>query len=730
VHIKFLNRGRGDALRAVQYLLRELDHKGEKRTEVRILRGDPTQFAAVANSLNFVHKYSSSVIAWAREDQPTDEQIDIVIEDYMRLCLSGLEPDRHCSTIVLHRDAKGGVHLHCLHARVDLDSGKSHNVAPRGHLTAFYPLRDKYNHTYGWRRPDDPDNARDIQPLNIYTAQQWRDQLAKKGLAGNRDKTKDEIHEYIKGLVWNGAINNREDVIAALSMDGIGIITRQASDEYISVKVEGFKKAFKFSGTLYHGQFSGETYRKNSSSPEGNRSKGGGVSGSSSENLSVHDRKFHSDSRRLSDEAERKLEKSISNRRKYNAERYPKRDRQTTEDHQQVLRTADTVSAGTASPEPAPSKNSEPCRFEPDHLIKRPVLAYSLRSVAGDTQDDDERADGSSRGGVGIDRLSVESVPVPKAMQTDQTIIGIISNEAHRDRDGLQEYLTKINDDHQRAASHALACCQRIRVAKQESDAAGRQRDAEQEQAINAASEARSRIGGVAAAINRLAAAYRAVVHAIDWVREKIANRHVAINDRGTKSKSELAKQQIAMDFGESEQELVIKPEPVVAGDDRMKALSRRTGVLVDERLKNGTKLEPLLDYFINHKKEERINLSAAHNKIEKITPILESVLSRHNSADGLEKTNPIAMMELLDPSILQKMRDVRNLLVDKNPRDDSVIDFIALLSNPAFTPVEQSFNRGVGSQFGNTTALAPGPSPQPRSSGGNDYEYDYPRPK
>jgi hypothetical protein len=183
VHIKFLNRGRGDALRAVQYLLRELDHKGEKRTEVRILRGDPTQFAAVANSLNFVHKYSSSVIAWAREDQPTDEQIDIVIEDYMRLCLSGLEPDRHCSTIVLHRDAKGGVHLHCLHARVDLDSGKSHNVAPRGHLTAFYPLRDKYNHTYGWRRPDDPDNARDIQPLNIYTAQQWRDQLAKKGLA-------------------------------------------------------------------------------------------------------------------------------------------------------------------------------------------------------------------------------------------------------------------------------------------------------------------------------------------------------------------------------------------------------------------------------------------------------------------------------------------------------------------------------------------------------------------
>ncbi len=35
---------------------------------MKVLRGDPNQVATVADSLEFEHKYTSSVIAWSPED--------------------------------------------------------------------------------------------------------------------------------------------------------------------------------------------------------------------------------------------------------------------------------------------------------------------------------------------------------------------------------------------------------------------------------------------------------------------------------------------------------------------------------------------------------------------------------------------------------------------------------------------------------------------------------------
>ena len=62
---------------------------------VEVLRGDPDMVAAVADSLEFEHKYRSIVIAWAPET-----------------AWAGLEPDRYSWTAVLHRDHGGGVHVH------------------------------------------------------------------------------------------------------------------------------------------------------------------------------------------------------------------------------------------------------------------------------------------------------------------------------------------------------------------------------------------------------------------------------------------------------------------------------------------------------------------------------------------------------------------------------------------------------------------------------------------
>ena len=74
--VKFLARGTGSAAGAADYLLGERDAAGELREGVELLRGDPHQVAAMADTLEFKHKYTSGVIAWAPDDVPTDEQIE------------------------------------------------------------------------------------------------------------------------------------------------------------------------------------------------------------------------------------------------------------------------------------------------------------------------------------------------------------------------------------------------------------------------------------------------------------------------------------------------------------------------------------------------------------------------------------------------------------------------------------------------------------------------------
>ena len=65
--------GKGSAQAAVAYLLGERDATGKPREGVEVVCGNPDTVVAVADSLDFEHRYTSGVIAWAPEDQPTDE---------------------------------------------------------------------------------------------------------------------------------------------------------------------------------------------------------------------------------------------------------------------------------------------------------------------------------------------------------------------------------------------------------------------------------------------------------------------------------------------------------------------------------------------------------------------------------------------------------------------------------------------------------------------------------
>ena len=127
MHIKFLARGTGSARAAAKYLLGERDAAGKPREGVEVLRGNPRRVASVADTLGFEHRYTSGVIAWAPEDQPTDEQIGAVLDAFEETAWAGLEPDRYAWAAVLHREEGGGAHVHVLAARCDLETGRSLN---------------------------------------------------------------------------------------------------------------------------------------------------------------------------------------------------------------------------------------------------------------------------------------------------------------------------------------------------------------------------------------------------------------------------------------------------------------------------------------------------------------------------------------------------------------------------------------------------------------------------
>ena len=132
--IKFHKPGRVGAA-AADYLEDNKDHKGWPRDRVEVLRGDPFRVGQIADSLAFKHRLTAGVIAWAPEDSPSPEQIDEVLDHFERLAWAGLDPERTARSAVRHDEASGGVHVHIMAARVDLQTGKSLNIAPPGLAT-------------------------------------------------------------------------------------------------------------------------------------------------------------------------------------------------------------------------------------------------------------------------------------------------------------------------------------------------------------------------------------------------------------------------------------------------------------------------------------------------------------------------------------------------------------------------------------------------------------------
>ena len=264
--VKFLAHGTVSA--AANYLTRELDSHGEVRDDVAVLRGDPDLVAAVADSLEFDHKYTSGVIAWAPEDQPSDQAIDRVLDQFEKTAWAGLEPDRYAWAAVRHREADGGVHVHVLAARCDLETGKSLNIAPPGWEQTYGPLVEACNLDHGWSRPDDPARARNQQPGHraYIEAAELRAGIA------HEDDPRELIRDYLMQRVEHGKVQDRAGVVAALQE--LGLDVPRQGDHYVTVRDPETEKRWRLKGTLYEHDFQRERLERSNPAQDGDRRPG------------------------------------------------------------------------------------------------------------------------------------------------------------------------------------------------------------------------------------------------------------------------------------------------------------------------------------------------------------------------------------------------------------------------------------------------------------------------
>ena len=252
MHTNCLRRGTGSARAAAEYLVGERDAAGHEREGVEVLRGNADMMAEVADSLEFEHKYTSVVIAWAPEDRPTGTQVNAVLDEFEKTAWAGLDSDRYSWTAVLHREQGGRVHLHVLAAQCDLETGRSLNIAPPGWQKTFDPLRDAFNHEHGWSRPGDPARARTQQPGH-------RAYIEAANLGAGLEQEadpRDVIRDYMVQRVEHGVVRSRADVVSTLEEAGLEV-PRQGRD-YVTVRDPETGQRWRLKGALYEHDFNPE----------------------------------------------------------------------------------------------------------------------------------------------------------------------------------------------------------------------------------------------------------------------------------------------------------------------------------------------------------------------------------------------------------------------------------------------------------------------------------------
>jgi len=246
--VKFFARGVGSGSGPVQYITRlDSPNTGQLREPApEVIRGNPELTTQLIDGLDFQYKYNSGVLSFAVEDAPTEKEQQAIIDSFESYAFTGITPDCYNTLWVRHtHTGSDRVELHFVTPKVELNTGKSLNIAPPGWHGYFKPWQTYWNIKQDWARPDDPERKR------IYSRGYVALIDAEKQRAGiNADPDpKKQLTEYITKRIEAGIITNRDHIIQSFTELGLEI-PRQGKN-YITVLDPETNNRYRLKGGIY-----------------------------------------------------------------------------------------------------------------------------------------------------------------------------------------------------------------------------------------------------------------------------------------------------------------------------------------------------------------------------------------------------------------------------------------------------------------------------------------------
>ncbi|MBX8826265.1 relaxase/mobilization nuclease domain-containing protein [Ochrobactrum sp. SFR4] len=253
--IRFFKHGRGGGTAPVDYLIaQEVATRDDNRDIIRdasgrplrthrmplpeVLSGDPERTRQLIDGCRHRWRYTSGVLAFERDDQPDDDQQRRARDEFEALAFAGLEANQRDILWVRHTH-EGRVELHFLVPRMELDTGRSFNIAPPGSTDSYDALRDCLNKEHGWADPMDPDRARDVTPI----IEDLR-----------RGAAREKIHDWLLDRIANDEIENRSSMIERLIAEGFDV--PRTGKNYLTLRDPETGERFRLRGDIFHENWS------------------------------------------------------------------------------------------------------------------------------------------------------------------------------------------------------------------------------------------------------------------------------------------------------------------------------------------------------------------------------------------------------------------------------------------------------------------------------------------
>jgi len=235
------------------------DHAGNLRVEVpEVLSGTPQLTIDLINGITRKHKYSSGCLAFRPGEMPSRAELFKIIDRFKDVVAPGLSADQFNSLFVIHQEAPdsktgvSGFHVHFVfpmtllggvNAKGKLMTGKRWNPHPPGQMTIemlslFTQLTNQEN---GWAQVTE-------KPLGVGMNSFWR----KADVSNQKDKI-EVLQLELKKAVKAGVVANRAALVRYMD-ETLGLAITRTTENTVSVKFPGSKKAVKLRGMLFEEQ--------------------------------------------------------------------------------------------------------------------------------------------------------------------------------------------------------------------------------------------------------------------------------------------------------------------------------------------------------------------------------------------------------------------------------------------------------------------------------------------